>query len=79
MAIARCDQHRPKPKATKRSYSTDTPHKPVGYPDTAIICGRGPCEKPALIWLEKEDEEPQYRSGRRIFDLVTNPAKVRLL
>ena len=31
--------------------------RPVGYPDTAIICGSLSCLEPGVIWLEQDEAE----------------------
>ncbi len=45
-------------RGTKRRYIHSV--RPVGYPDTAIICGSLSCLEPGLIWLE-QDEAQAYR------------------
>ena len=40
--------------------------QPVGYPESAIICGRVGCTNPGLLWLE-ESEWRDYQQGERIF------------
>jgi hypothetical protein len=42
---------------------------PMGYPNTALICGL--CNKPGLIWLD-DVEEQQYKQGQRIFSGPNN-------
>jgi hypothetical protein len=48
MAIARCDKHTS--DGTKHAYKAFA--LPLGYPETAAICGREGCEAPARLWLE---------------------------
>jgi hypothetical protein len=50
--------------------------RPVGYPDTAIICGSLSCLEPGLIWLEP-DEAEAYNRGKRTFGAVTASMKMR--
>lgn len=72
MAIMRCRAHVPK-RAT-RNYVISV--EPVGYPDTALICGSVQCREPALIWLEQH-EKATYDVGERIFQAFTPTMKVR--
>ncbi len=49
MAIARCDKHTPTGiKHDYRAYAL-----PIGYPETAAICGKMDCEEPARVWLPR--------------------------
>jgi len=48
---------------------------PVGYPYSAIICGKPTCLNPGLIWLE-DKESKAYKKGQRIFSLQTATTKV---
>jgi hypothetical protein len=73
MAKMRCSPHKP--------FKTKIPCvigvEPVGYPDTALVCGAKGCAQPALIWLEPK-EKTAYDSGARIFECFTGSAmKVR--
>ncbi len=76
MAIARCERCG-RPRAIKPPDYSEAPKRPVGYPDTALVCGTNGCDNNALVWLKK-DEERLYQSGQRVFDLRTNSAKVRV-
>jgi hypothetical protein len=51
--------------------------KPVGYPETAAICGRAKCVYPGLVWLD-ESEKAAYDSGERIFKVPNAAVKVRV-
>ena len=73
MALVRCENHG-KPKGRSRSYACSV--KPLGWPDTAAICGRADCEKPGLIWLT-ENENLSYKQGQRIFEFNNASMKVR--
>lgn len=75
MAIGRCSSHGA-PRRTKKGVYVGH-HFPVGHPNSGLICGVPSCENIAEIWL-KEDEEKEYRSGRRIFGIHTHTAKVIL-
>lgn len=72
MCIMRCDTH--PPFRARRSYVKAV--EPIGYPETALICGSAHCENPALIWLET-DEAHGYQAGERIFRSFTATMKVR--
>lgn len=71
MAIMRCPIH--VPKRTTRQYAGAV--EPVGYPETAVICGSKHCREPALIWLETHEMD-QHRRGERIFQAFTSSMKV---
>lgn len=73
MAIARCEKHTP--NGTKHTYSTYA--LPVGYPETAAICGRPDCESPARVWLTGDDKAA-FQKGVRIFNIRTHSAKLRV-
>jgi len=62
MALSRCLEQHANPKGRTNTYVGDV--KPVGYPETAIVCGL--CDRPGVMWLT--DEEAQaYEKGCRIF------------
>ena len=71
MALMRCEIH--PPMGTKRTYVSSV--KPVGFPATALICGRKDCDRPALIWLER-DQKSDYDAGQRIFQPQSFVTKV---
>jgi hypothetical protein len=72
MAIMRCIAH--SPKKAQRDYVAAV--EPVGYPETALICGLTSCENPAFIWLEDHEKLASDRGGR-IFKAFTPSMKVR--
>ena len=67
--LVRCDDH-----SSPERYH----HKvdPVGYPDTAAICGRPDCSKPGRILLDDAEWE-KYQSGQRIIVGPNNFTKIR--
>jgi len=73
MAIVRCSTH--PPIGRTRSYVASV--EPIGYPDTAMVCGSKPCCEPGLAWLE-EDERAAYDRGERIFQAFTATMKIRV-
>lgn len=75
MALVRCEQCGLNLSRTKRSYVDKV--KPVGYPETALICGLMKCEKPGLVWLEKHELE-DYQKGKRIFRIPSFAAKLKV-
>ena len=66
MAVARCISH--PPRGRTRSYSASV--EPIGYPETAMVCGVTECSEPGMIWLE-EVEKAAYDRGERIFQAFT--------
>lgn len=69
----RCEAHRP--FRTKIAIAGAV--RPLGYPETALICGSEGCREPAYIWLET-DEMAAYEAGERVFECFTGSAmKVR--
>jgi hypothetical protein len=78
MAIARCDKHTP--SGTRHAgikYAYKAFALPLGYPETAAICGREDCEGPARLWLT-EPERADHQRGVRIFGIRTRSAKIRV-
>lgn len=74
MALVRCEQHgNPKGRTTDYVRSAE----PVGYPDSAAVCGLKDCDNPGLVWLT-EEENNAFEEGERIFRLATNAAKVKV-
>lgn len=64
MAIVRCQDHPPRTK------NYEIAVKPVGYPDTALICGRDDENHDAVGWVYLlPDEYEDYQEGRRVFGL----------
>lgn len=52
--------------------------EPVGYPDSAILCGIPGCSRPGLVWLMGKDAI-EYRTERRlVFPLTRNHGKLRV-
>ncbi len=76
MAISRCHNCWKSPKGVKKEYVA-TVH-PVGYPDTAVICGTKGCQCSGLVWLTS-NEFSDYKRGNRIFDVDTQTVKVRVI
>jgi hypothetical protein len=73
MALVRCEHHG-KPKGRSVNYVRYV--KPVGWPETAAICGRSGCEQPGLIWLS-EVESRSYDRGNHVFEFNNASMKVR--
>lgn len=71
MATARCDEHRPEPVEPEIvSYAL-----PLGYPNTAVTCDVVGCEKPARLWLSK-DEREAFVAGQRVFAIGGTKVRV---
>jgi hypothetical protein len=52
--------------------------EPVGYPESAVICGVAGCNEVALVLMQGLDAI-EYRGGQRvIFSIANNKAKVRV-
>jgi len=75
MARVRCARKHSPPKGRKYRYVEAV--KPIGYPDTAAICGREGCREPGLVWLSVQEWE-EYQRGERIFDFQHGGAKIRV-
>ncbi len=74
MALVRCSRHG-NPEGRTNHYVTSV--CPLGYPNTAALCGRKGCKEPGLVWLTVE-EEFAYLKGERVFDLPVAAMKVRV-
>ncbi len=72
MALCRCINHRPQGK--KHNYICYV--LPVGYYNTALICGNPSCNQPGLIWLD-QNEVQQYNNGQLIFNGPNNFTKMQ--
>ena len=75
MAVARCEMHGA-PVGSKRAYGS-LPVKPVGFPETAAVCGRTGCAEPAMIWLDADDQR-RYNEGENIMPVPNLAIKVRV-
>jgi hypothetical protein len=71
MALARCENHPP------RTYRYRRFANPIGFPETAVICGATRCEAPARIWLD-DPEIRDHARGVRIFSPPSQAAKFRV-
>jgi len=75
MALVRCS-HCGKPEGRTKSYVTSV--DPVGYLETAAICGRKGCTHPGKVWLTAE-EYRQYQQGERIFSVPNAAVKIKVV
>lgn len=73
MAISRCPRHKP----TGRTRAYVAALEPVGYPDTAIICGSKECLEPGLVWCEAH-EKSAYDAGERVLQAFTATMKFKV-
>ena len=73
MAICRCALHHSPP--IPASYVAFV--EPIGYPDTAAICGINACQQPGLVWLDAQEVQ-SYQSGQRVFYLHTRKIQVKV-
>jgi hypothetical protein len=74
MAIAKCESCG-QPTGTKRTYVQTA--KPLGYPQSALLCNASDCFNPAVLWLDR-DEAGAYSKGERIFSPITGAVKIRV-
>jgi len=74
MALVRCSEHG-KPDSRTRTYVMSV--QPVGYPDTAAICGLAGCRNAGLVWLDVEDAAA-YAEGERIIPVPNSAIKVKV-
>ena len=77
MVLVRCTEHYPDPNRTERNYVVAV--EPVGYPDTAAICGRKPRTHtdPGYVLLH-ESEYERFKQGARVFDPNTASVDIRV-
>ena len=75
MALVRCKDCG-EPAGKERHYVKAV--KPVGYPDTAAICGRKHCEEPGMVWLD-EDDARGYDGGERIISVPNAAVKIKVI
>lgn len=78
MALVRCEICGVKPVGQhgyKRTYSRHV--EPLGYPETAVVCGVPSCSRPGLIWLEPTEAKEYEEKRKRVFGLQTNTTKIR--
>lgn len=73
MALVRC-RSCGQPAGRTNSYVKAV--EPVGYPETAAVCGLHQCRNPGLIWLDEEDARA-YERGERIFFGKTSVMKAK--
>lgn len=72
MALARCTTHPPSNSEKYARFAVS-----VGFSQTAAVCGRVECQRPARIWLTENDIQ-NYARGVRVFGLDTHTIKVRV-
>lgn len=75
MAIVRCETHPVRLEMATNNYVKRA--EPVGYPDTAAICGIARCQQPGFVWLTAE-ELSEFNKGNRYFRVKTYTVKVRV-
>ena len=72
MVLCRCLSHSPPKRGDYLVYT-----KPLGYPNSSVICGIKECKNSAIVWLSS-DELDEYKNGVRIFNGPTNFTKVKV-
>ena len=73
MALVRCESHG-KPRGRTVTYVKSV--KPIGWPNTAAICGGKGCENPGMIWLT-DAETMAYNHGQRVFSFNNASMKIK--
>ena len=74
MVIVRCPNCLAASPHRAKAFRTSA--EPIGYPDSAVVCGVAGCNERALIWLRGIDAV-EFRALRRIcFPIANNKAKV---
>ncbi|MFZ4797367.1 MAG: hypothetical protein ACOYMA_07710 [Bacteroidia bacterium] len=76
MALCRCIEEHANPQGRVNEYVIAV--EPVGYTETASICGIPDCKNAGLIWLTKA-EFVQYQNNERIFRYANNTTKVKVI
>ena len=74
MALVRCEEHVESLLERSEGYAA-TIH-PIGYPETAAVCGRDECDRVGAICL-KDDEYKEYLNGKRTSNPHTNAVYIR--
>ena len=74
MALVRCEAHG-RPQGRTQVYVVGVP--PVGFPQTAAICGLKGCENAGSVWLTT-DEKAAYEKGQRIFEVPNAAVKIKV-
>lgn len=75
MAIICCEQCGA-PKGVSHRYVNAV--QPEGYPNPAVLCCRGGCHNPGLVWLT-ETEQAGYISGERDMVPWGNCVKIKVV
>jgi hypothetical protein len=74
MALVRCKRCG-RPEGRTQTYVIGA--EPVGYPDTAAVCGLSGCENPGLVWLNR-GERRAFLDGKRIFSVPSAAVKIKV-
>ncbi len=72
MALCRCLQGHQWPRGRTVEYLAYV--YPVGYPETALVCGR--CDNPGVIWLTDSEKEA-YARQQRVFEGPNNFVRMK--
>lgn len=74
MALVRCE-HQGCPRGITQTY-VQAVH-PVGYPNSAAICGRANCRNVGLVRLN-EEEKMAWERGERVFSVPNAAVKIKV-
>jgi hypothetical protein len=77
MALCRCHQCGKPDPFEKRKFVASV--HPIGYPDTAAICGTEGCNIPGMIWLTELEFKDYQQKGTRIFTVPTVGCKLKAI
>lgn len=75
MAMVCCERHGA-PRGVRHKYVANV--KPLGYPNKAVLCCRGDCSEPGVVWLNEEDKA-NYDSGERAIVIGGHSVKVKVM
>jgi hypothetical protein len=75
MALVRCEDHFPEDGGRGNDYVAAV--EPVGYPETAAVCGRSGDNTPGYLLLDEAEYE-QFKHGQRSFEPHTNAVHIRV-
>lgn len=75
MALVRCEDHFPDEGGRGTDYVVAV--EPVGYPETAVVCGRKDHNRPGYVLLD-ESEHELFKQGQRVFEPHTNAVHVKV-
>ena len=76
MAMVCCERHGA-PRGVTHTYGASV--RPVGYPNPAVICCRGNCHNPGLVWLNEVDQDNYNNNHEREIIIWGMSVKIRVV